>query len=540
MGPGFLNTLELRTKLTLLIGIVFVAPLLYASLYINNYISDGRSAEREERAREVAAYVAASPLVTQALSDPDAISREKIGQYLDILAAATKSRYIIPLDQNGVCLYHPNERKIGERLEGGDEGRALQGETYLSSAMDSFGYTRRLFMPVRATDGTVLGAVTVGIMPDPAPSAGNKEGAPLQKVMFGAMMLGLFLAVLLARSIKNILFGLEPEEIATLLKERSAMLQMVNEGVVAVNLRGRVTLVNDEAVRILHKAGIDEPLQGKLLADYVPVAGIFRVMRSGVPEVDDEQNINGVSILASHMPVTINDLVVGAISTFRDMSEVRALAERITDINRYVDALRSQSHEFMNKLHVIMGLLNSGKNEELRAYIEDLIDTRTAEGKVIYNSVKDPVIAGFLSSKYSNARELGVRIGFTMQGVLPQINENALRNGLITILGNLVDNGLDAVQESPVKQLHVGFAIGGDALEISVSDTGVGMNEEETSRMFSKGYSTKGENRGLGLWLVLRTVNALDGSITVRSAPGGGTEFFVSLPLVGVCGEKPC
>lgn len=541
MVVNFFNSMRLRTKLSLLIGILFIVPLLLVGILLNNFIAKEYYSISGERVIAVARFVASYPRVVTALATPGSVPIEELSQILDDLAAVAQVRYIVPMNMRAERLYHPNREKIGFHFSGGDEGRALQGETYYSTvSFGAPGFSQRGFVPVYGPGGEQIGAVSVGIMSGAIENIIAKVVAPVKKLLFVSLLAGLLLALLLARSIKKILFGLEPGEIATLLQERSAMLQMVDEGVIAVDLDGHATLVNDKARRILDKAGIKRTLPGKPLADSVPEEKLLTVMKSGVPRYGDEQTLGGVAILANYMPLAINNTVAGAIATFKDMSEVRQLAERITDVNKYIDALRSQSHEFTNKLHVIMGLLDSGKQDELRAYVRQQVDRRTVEDKAIPDVIQDPVIAGFLSSKHSNARELGVAVVFESEGVLPPISGSALQQSLVTILGNLIDNALDAVQDSPVKELRMRFLVTPDSLAIAVSDTGAGLDDTAIARVFEKGYSTKGENRGLGLWLVAKATEDMGGSVNVFSHPGSGSVFRLSLPLSGLAGEVPC
>lgn len=536
MGHTFFNKAKLRTKLTLLIGVTFIVPLFFVSILINNFITKEYYSVYGERAMEVAKFVATNPRIIAGLTKANTVPFDELSQLLDTLSVVSQVRYIVPMNMRAERLYHPDHEKIGLSFVGGDEQRALRGEAYISSATGTLGFSQRAFFPVYNLEDEQIGSVAVGIMSDSIESIIAKVAFPVKILLFLTMLFGLALAVRLAKSIKTILFGLEPAEIATLLQERSSMLQMVDEGVIAIDLNGHITLANDEARRILHNAGIKGSLLDTPLAKIIPVERLFTVMKTGVPQYDDEHTLGGVTILANYTPLTINNMTVGAISTFKDMSEVRQMAEKITDINSYVEALRSQSHEFMNKLHVIMGLLNSGKQEDLRAYVTQFVDAKTAEDKIIQDSVRDPVIAGFLSSKHSNARELGVSIMFDCEGILPPVPGSALQHGLITILGNLIDNALDALQDSQEKILRIRFAVTPNALEISIADTGSGMDGETVSRIFDKGYSTKGEKRGLGLWLVLKTLQELAGNIDVRSRPGRGTSFHVTLPLPELAG----
>lgn len=540
MVLDFFNSLKLQTKLTLIIATLFIVPLLFASLYLGKFITKEYYTLYGERAWNVARFTAGSPLIIEELQQPGTAAFPGIEQYLSDLRKVTQVRYIRLLDQAGELLYSSGRSDAAAYLSERNESTALQNKGHLASALGPLVFSQKASAPVYTEDRTRLGSVEVGIMFDDIDSIIANISLPLQKAMFISMLISVLLVILLAQSIKKILMGLEPEEIATLLQERNAMLQMMTEGVIAMDLTGKINLVNDEAKRILGKAGIDSPLPAKPSAGMGLVRQLNRVMQTGVPEFDDEQTINGVAVLASHMPVTINNQVVGAISTFKDMSEIRQLAERITDINRYVDALRSQSHEFSNKLHVIMGLVNSGKLHDLRSYIEQLVDSKTQEDKLIYDSIKDPVVAGFLASKYSNARELGVSLTFSIDGLLPPIEEHTIRNGLITILGNLIDNAMDAMQNAREKRLHVAFTIADGCLSLSVSDTGEGMDSAAMERVFSKGYSTKGEGRGIGLWLVMKTLDSLGGTLDTTSTPDQGATFCLSLPLSRAAGEQSC
>lgn len=540
MIPHLFNKLKLETKLSVLTGALFFVPLLFGSIYIGHFVGQEYHTAYEERAMDAARFIASTPQVIEELQQGGQALSPGLVRFLENFTALADVRYIVPVTMDGKRLYPQQEKDFPRSPLSVDEAAALRGESSVSSAVDTLGLSQRAVTPVFTEDGTLVGAVAVGFILEGMDGIIANISLPMQKMMLASMMVGLLLVILLAQSIKKVLLGLEPEEIATLLQERNAMLQGMTEGVIAVNPKGQVSLVNDEAGRILLKAGVDASRLGKE-EDVLPlVERLSQVMATGKAEFEDEQTVNGVTVLANHMPVMVDDRVVGAVSTFKDMSEVRQMAERITDINRYLEALRSQSHEYLNKLHVIMGLLNSGKLEELRGYVEQLVDARIREDRVIHDAIKDPVIAGFLSSKYSKARERGVGITFAMHGVLPTLENNALRHGLITILGNLIDNAMDAVRETRERQLRVSLNAGTDQLAIVVSDTGTGMDGQTLDNIYAQSFSTKGAHRGLGLWLVKKTVDELGGGVTVVTRPGAGTAFTVTLPLRPPAGEKTC
>lgn len=535
--PAFRNRIKLRTRLMLLFSVLFLVPFVVENIHIIRLINDDYYHTFAEHADNVARVVASSPMIIQALERPGDTGQEELGVWLDSLTSVTRVRFIVVMDMRSVRLYHPERDRIGKTFVGGDEGPALRGESYISSAKGTLGFSQRAFRPVFTRDGEVIGAVSVGIMSDFIEEIIAKVSTPVLSLLLVCLAAGLFFSALLANSIKKILHGLEPAEIATVLEERSAMLGMVKEGILAVNLEGRVTLVNNEAGRILAKAGIRESVLGKTLAEYLPKFSPPGVMQTGQPEYDDEQDMNGVIVIANHMPIMLKGKIAGVITTFRDMTEVRELAERITGINRYLDALRAQSHEFMNKLHAIFGMVRSGKIDELNGYLEKLVGMKAAEHTAIYNGIKDPLIAGFMTSKYSRARELGISLQCDITGVLPPLGARAASHGLVTILGNVIDNAMDAVNDVTDKRLRIAFDTSPNAFAVSVADSGRGIEEENITAIFRRGWSTKGEHRGIGLWLVLKTVDALNGAIEVDAAPEGGAEFTITLPMNELTGD---
>lgn len=532
MALNYIPHPKLETKLTILTGVLFFLPLLFASIYINSIVRHEHNAMYAQRADKTARALAASPLAARI---GDALHQGKNADNdLEILyesarSQASSTRYVALTGGRDIWLFYPPQ---DDHIKNQARLRALQ--EWAPSSMSekvATGIFQTVPLPVTGITGSPEISLVVGYAAGEMDALISHITLPLQEMMLAFMLLGVLLAAFLAKSIRKILLGLEPEEIATLLQERNAMLGIMTEGVIAIDADMRVTLVNEEATRILAMAGTDGAVGSQSLAKSPLVLELQRVAESGQASQNVEQNLRGVTVLANYKPVSVEGRIAGAIVTFKDMSELRQLAESITDINRYVDALRSQSHEFLNKLHVIMGLVDKERLEDLRAYIEELVSSSTEEGRIIHNSVKDPLIAGFLASKYSHAREMGVTLHFSMHGILPPLDDAALRNGLVTILGNLIDNALDAVERAEDKKVTVSVSVEDDELLVAVKDCGPGIAAPHKTEVFSKGYSSKGEGRGLGLWLVKKTLSSLQGTIQIESDHGLGAVFLVRLPL---------
>ena len=527
---------SLQTKLTLLICTLFITPLAVENLHITQLLHTEYYTIYGKRAMDIAKFVATDPAVVEEYKNrPEEVSLQ-LARYLDILSLVGDVAFITLMDMDSVRLYHPTRNRIGEKFVGGDEGRSLQGETYLSFAKGTLGDSQRAFVPVLDENGKQLGAVSVGILAKSIDEIITRVNFPLQRMLFVALVVGLLFALGISQGIKNILFGLEPAEMARLMEERNAMLRIVNDGIIAVDLEERVTLVNDEAQRILRKAGVTTSILGLPFGEVIPGTPMEKVLQTGHAEHNREMALNGIPVLASHMPLVVSGATVGAITTFRDVSDIRKMLEEITDINLYAEALRVQSHEFMNKLHAILGLANTGSLEDVKTYIGGILDLKNEETGVISKHILDPVLAGFLVSKLSAARERGVVLFLDFEGELPPLHKTTSVHGLITVLGNLIDNALDAVQNTPIKEITVSMGITSRFLDIAVADTGIGMDKESVPRIFSKAHSTKGTGRGIGLWLVVKTVDEMNGTITVDTAPGRGAAFEISLPMNEITG----
>lgn len=375
-----------------------------------------------------------------------------------------------------------------------------------------------------------MGVVLVGIHVDDIERAVSSNRNRIFITLLLGMAIGIAGAVLLARSVKKTLFGLEPAGIAKLLEERNAMLYSVKEGVLAIDLTGRITLANEAAARMLLAGGtVGDPI-GQPVDTYVPNTGLTRVLKTGLPELDQEQDLSGIHIITNRVPIVVNGAIVGAIATFRDKTEINQLAEELTGVRSYVEALRSQAHEFMNKLHVILGRVRLESYDQLTGYIKRIVGDQAVEVGFVGKRIKNPVIAGLVLSKLSKSRELGVCMVVEQNTFVSADFGEAVNHGLVTILGNLLDNALEAVQDAVEKMVSLTVQEADGQIVIRVCDSGLGLPPEIQEHMFQKGFSTKAKDRGFGLYLVNSSIKRLNGSISFETL-ARGTEVSVLIPV---------
>jgi two-component system sensor histidine kinase DcuS len=253
-------------------------------------------------------------------------------------------------------------------------------------------------------------------------------------------------------------------------------------------------------------------------------------LQTGEPIYDRELGCNGFLLISNTVPVRSQNAIVGAISTFRDKTEVSQLLQRLDGMVNYVDALRTTSHEFMNKLHVILGLLNMKSYDKLEEYVLQTAHTYQADIGEIQHRIKSPVVAGFLIGKIQRAKERGFTLNLAEESLVPDCPNEKQVTVLVTVLGNLIENALDAMSGQREGEVGLLLHYQNGWLSGEVSDDGPGIPPANIEAIFNKGFSTKGENRGVGLFLASQQLRELGGTLAVESEPGVFTQFFVHLP----------
>ncbi|MEG2069231.1 MAG: ATP-binding protein [Acidaminococcaceae bacterium] len=342
-------------------------------------------------------------------------------------------------------------------------------------------------------------------------------------------------AVYLAKKIKTTLFDLEPPEIAALLQERVTLLNTVKDGVIAVDATAKIYLINTEGLRLLSMAGIKnaQNLIGKNIDLLINYDNINKVLMSKNPLLDLTSNINGFSIIYNIIPVFASNLITGVIITFREKTAVEELAKQLTGVRNYADALRAQTHEFMNKMHVITGLLEMQAYDDLKKYLRQLANTRHEETSFIASRLNDPALTGFMLGKISRARELNIELSLSEESELKldQVN-NVTIHDIILYIGNLLENAFDALTDWKGERLvNLAVLTFEDELIITVEDTGPGIKKTALESIFIKKFSTKGETHGFGLYLIKNNLASINGTIEVESSENNGATFTIKIPL---------
>jgi len=479
-----------------------------------------------ETSLAIARSVASLDSIVEAFGEPR--PERTINPIAEGIRKRTEAAFIVVANRRGIRYSHPDSAKIGERVST-DPSVALSGREYIGSQTGTLGRSVRAKVPVRDRDGRVIGLVSVGILER---TISARLLADLPVILIGpalGLALGIFGSVLLARRIKRRTFGLEPHEIGTLLEHREAMLHGIREGTITTDLDGRVTLVNDEARRLLK---LDDDAVGRDIIEIVPTGHVREVMAGNVGAADQVVLVNDRVLVVNRMPVAVRGTEVGAVITLRDRTELEGLMRELNDVRSLADALRAQEHEFSHRLHVIAGLMEVGRHEDAVRFIKQESLVRQALVASLMESGADPVLVGLLLGKAAVASERGVELRVTEDSRLP--GELADARDLITIVGNLVDNALDSLAPAGSGSIEVTIREDAGGILIRVHDSGPGIDPGLVEEIFTDGFTTKVATgvgrRGLGLALVSGAVQRRRGTVKVENADGA--RFTVFLPHV--------
>ncbi|WP_445488828.1 DcuS/MalK family sensor histidine kinase [Niallia sp. 03133] len=520
---------SLFTAIMTLVSIVVIFSLLITDIQVNRLISEDKKNSLAEKALTVARLSANSELVKNSLQYKEK-DRNAVQQFTKDIQIQNDMLFVVVKDMKGIRLTHPHPDKIGKRSQSHNEKRAWNGHEEILIAEGTLGRSLRALAPVFDEKGTQIGIVSVGISLEQVNTVIQKErGRVLYSTILG-LLAGVIGAYIVARYIKKRMFNLEPQEIAKLLQERSSMLDSVKEGIIAVDQNEKITLVNKSAIKYFKRVGLEANPVGYSVQDFMPTTRLHKVLKTGEAENDVEMKINGTVIVINRVPIIVKGKIVGALSTFRDKTDWKMLADQLSGVKTYAESLRAQSHEFQNRMQVIIGMLHMKCYEQLNDYVNKAVNQQNGEIEYITKNIKDPVLAGLLLGKLSYSREKGAIFSTHIENIIPELKEDYSFEA-ITIIGNLVDNAFDAVEKSAVKKIDLYFQYDNhNNFYIKIKDTGIGVKEEDTENIFKKGFSTKGKNRGYGLFLIMESLKKLNGEMEIVSRPGSGTAITASIP----------
>ena len=510
-----------RQLLILQLVVVALTVTIGAAVTVRTARQDTQEQERD-RVLAVSETLAQAPAVIAALDDRDP------SRVLQPLAERVRRRtgvsFVVVMSPRGIRYSHPNPRLIGRHFIG-DIAPALRGRPFTETYTGTLGPSVRSVVPVER-GGRVIGLVSAGVLQEEISAQIARQLPELIALAAVALLVGAALSLLLARRVKRQTLGLEPRRIARLYEHDQAVLHAIREGVLVLDRDGCVLLANDEARRLL---GLPADVEGRPVRDAV-TDGSLRELLAGGGQTRDALHLVGDRVLVvNQSEARVDGRLVGAVATLRDRTELQDLGRELDTVRGLADSLRAQAHESANQLHTIVGLVELGRYEEAVAFATEQVEVAQELLSGLQERIDEPALVALLLGKTALARERGAALEvdsgsrFAATG-LPSTE-------LVTIVGNLIDNALDALADRPGAEVGVTLRTADGEALIEVRDNGPGIPDDALERVFEAGWSTKRGDRprGLGLALVRQAAARLDGTADARN--DGGAVFTVRLPL---------
>ena len=493
-----------------------------------------------ERMLAVASTLAEDPTVVEAVTRPEPTA--VLQPYAVSLMDELRIDFVTIMAPDRTRYTHRNPAEIGGRYLG-SVSQALAGRAHTETYTGTLGPSVRAIVPVEDGSGTVVAMVAAGVTVDRVAIARNAQLPLVGLIAAGSLGFGALVSYALSRRLRKATLGLGTDQLSRMFVFYDSVLHSVREGLLLTDLQGRLVLYNDQAARLLHLPE-QRPTAPVHAADLDVPTSLRGLLASGRQAIDEVHVTESRVLVVNQEPAvpptekdTPGQRPLGTVTTLRDHTEIESLTGELQTMRTLTDALRAQTHEHANRLHTIVSLIELDRRAEALDFAtRDLQQSQQLTDHVV-GAVDEPFLAALLVGKAAQANERGVELSIAVDG---SIDSHGIGPGdLVTIIGNLLDNALDAA--APSERRHVALTVrnpegGRDGLAISVEDSGPGLSEADKEHIFDLGFSTKDplrRGRGIGLALVRQAVLRHGGTLDVDGERGARFSVFLPTPVEG-------
>lgn len=526
---------NLRMKMILLISLLIIGICAIFGVFLERFIWNMAEDQTGKRALNLAQSVANIPEIQKAfrLDNPSVV----IQPIVQPIQRETGAEFIVVGDTQEIRQSHPNLSIIGAKMVGSDNDRALlHGESYISKKEGTLGLSIRGKVPI-FDEGKIVGVVSVGFLNNDVHRIVADHSKSLWLALSLIILFGIAGAVFIASYIKKLLHNMEPEEISHLYLQKEAILQSTHEGIIAVDNEGAITAMNKAAKEILFTdmARQQRNYAGASIQQIVPSLNRDAQGKQRSRLVNREMVLGEDAVLVNQTPIVSENAVTGSVYTFRKKTELETVTEELSRIKQYANAQRAQTHEYSNKLHIILGLLQNRRHKEAIDFIKKESNMQQARLTFLAEKVADPLLQALFQGKFNQANELGISMVIHPDSRLECFLSEEKQDALLTALGNVIENALESVRhkENGQRKVAIFFTDIGEDCIFEIEDSGPGVAEAEIPRIFEQGFSTKqGSHRGTGLALSKLMLHGVGGEILLETGEGelGGACFMIMMP----------
>ena len=499
-----------RRVLLFALLVVFIT-LIVLIFFLNTILQDVLEDQIGKKALALSKTISLMPQIVNLVEIDD-----RMGQLQPIVEGIKKeidAEFIVIGDANSMRLTHPKVDRIGEKMVGGDNDGALkEGRYYISKATGTLGPSIRGKSPIFNNQGEIIGIVSVGYLEKNVRQIVQKHYQTIMGYTYIAVICIIFLALFFAKGIKGSLLGFEPKEISQLYLEKEAILNSVQEAIIATNKKGDITLFNSVAKSYFTLESSRPSLPQEFLK--------FILTCKEIRDVNIEYN--GIEYICNFSPIKEANQISGVVLSCRKKEEMDALVWELTRVRQYSEKLREKKHEFSNLLHLVSGYIQTNQCDKALELISSEINPDNGYLSSLKEQLLDPLVTSILIGKYYYAHEKGVDLIVDENSSLQAPLSPEISKHILTILGNLINNAIDASAGKSRAEVRIFITDIGNDIIFDIEDSGGGIDPKIESKIFEKGFSTKGElHSGYGLYFVKNLLEQLGGFISINQGKNG-------------------
>ena len=517
------------TQIALIVSLSLILAM--AGLIINIHFQRDKI---DNNLQNISETIATSPILKENdVQNSNVLAQESLLRYLDSLKKSLLDVDVISIvNKNNTRFYHTNHNLIGTEYDG-EQPNFNDVSFYIVNTSGPSGLQRRAYSALYDNNGEHVGFIMVIILTENVNASLMPIIVTYSVITLIVIVVELLISSWISGNIKKSLLGYEPDTISAMYLIRDNILESLEEGVIAIDKNSNIIFANNSVVKILDKTN-EQELIGQNLSNIKNGLVIKRALIGEERELNIHEQISeDIDVLIDRIPIKNGQETVGTIGILHNRAEYTKLMEDLSGTRYLVDSMRANNHDFTNKLHVILGLIQMQMYDNAISYIENITIVQRATISKIMNTINEPSIAALLIGKTSRASELNVKFILRESSYFSNSDISLPTEVLITIIGNLIENAFESMNEKEYsqyeqKQLLFGIYSKPNALLITVDDTGLGIKKENIGHIFENGFSTKGANRGTGLYQVKTMIDNLGGQITVETQENVGTSFSVS------------
>ncbi|MBM7652137.1 ATP-binding protein [Neobacillus cucumis] len=520
--------LKLFTQMVLHISIVICVTSILAALFFTKIIDDLSTEYLGKEAMSVAQLAANDKRIIHAFDSTN--PSKEIQPIAEKMRKLTGASYIVIGNKQGIRYSHPNPKYIGKPMGTTNDPVFKQHTSVVYFGEGISGPAIKAKTPILNEKGDIIGVSSVGFLMVDVKKRILTYKEEIIALAFLLLLIGIISSFFIARRIKRKMFGLEPEEISYVFKEKEAILESIRDGIIAVDKDFRVLSMNKRARELLvQNLQLDDSfIQNHRLRELIQEVIFSKKEKSNQKVfIVDQLYVIDLSLVKQM------DRIDGVVLTIRTEFEIEQLFNEVSKIKSYSENIRALNHEFLNKLNTIYGLLCIEEYDKARELISSEVTERQSTIVFLMTAVKEPLLVACLLGKINRSKELKVNLKIDQESCLDEIPDSIDTHLLVTILGNIIDNAMEAAKEknNASAAVTVSFTDIGRDIVFDIQDNGTGILAKEQDDIFTEGYTTKpGNNRGIGLSIVKNSLQKLNGQVYIINSLLGGAKFTLVIP----------